>query len=183
MNRKTLSFAAALTVGLFATTAGAQSAPSADRPPSPASQAPTVVGGHFGMALPIATLARKSSVIGDDFVTVGLTPGVTVHLDERWAIDFEFIAFDELKKTPSATTLVVDPGVLYKRDGFVTGLRVAMQVGAPTNVGLVPIVVVPIKVSERLSWFVEGDLPLFLRDDGDKLRPSATLLFQTGVGF
>lgn len=135
------------------------------------------------MALPIATLARNNKVIGDDFVTVGLTPGITVHLDDRWAIDFEFIAFNELKNTPAATTYVVDPGVLYKFDGFVAGLRVATQVGAPTNGGIVPIFVLPFKVSERLSWFVEGDVPLFLRDDGDKMRPSATFLFQSGVGF
>lgn len=64
------------------------------------------------------------------------------------------------------------------------GLRVATQVGARTNIGLVPIVVVPvIKLSKRISYFVEADLPLFLRDDGDAMRPSATFLFQSGFGF
>lgn len=141
------------------------------------------LGGHLGAAVPIATFAKRTTVIGRDFGTVGLTPGVTFHLDERWAIDFEFIAFNELKNTPAATTFVVDPGVLRKFDGFVTGLRVATQVGAPTNVGVVPIVVVPVKLSEKLSAFVEADVPLFLRDVGGELTPSATLLLQTGVGF
>ena len=141
------------------------------------------IGGHLGTALPIVTFGSKTTTIGSDFATVGLTPGVTVHLDEHWAIDFEFIAFNELKNTPAATTFVVDPGILRKFDGFIAGLRVATQVGATTNVGLVPIFVLPIKISNRLAWFFEADVPLFLRDDGTKLRASATGLFQTGVGF
>ncbi len=141
------------------------------------------VGGHVGMAVPVLTLAKNSTVIGADFVTVGLTPGITVHLDDRWAIDFEFIAFNEVKNTPALTTFIVDPGVVRKFDGFAAGLRVATQVGAPTNIGVVPIVVVPFKVSEQLSYFIEGDLPLFLRDSGTSMQPSATLLLQTGVSF
>lgn len=141
------------------------------------------VGGHVGMAVPVLTLAKNSTVIGADFATVGLTPGITVHLDDRWAIDFEFIAFNEMKNTPANTTFVVDPGVVRKFDGFAAGLRVATQVGAPTNIGVVPIVVVPFKVSEQLSYFIEGDLPLFLRDSGTSMQPSATLLLQTGVSF
>ncbi|MDB4938487.1 MAG: hypothetical protein JWP87_5459, partial [Labilithrix sp.] len=43
--------------------------------------------------------------------------------------------------------------------------------------------VLPFKISNRLSWFLEADIPLFLRDDGTKMRASATGLFQTGVGF
>ena len=141
------------------------------------------IGGHLGMALPIVTFGSTTKSIGSDFATVGLTPGVTVHLDKDWAIDFEFIAFNELKNTPAATTFVVDPGVLRKFDGFIAGLRVATQVGAPSNVGLVPIFVLPIKISNRVAWFFEADIPLFLRDDGTKMRASATALFQTGVGF
>lgn len=141
------------------------------------------LGGHLGTALPIVTFGKQTTVIGRDFTTVGLTPGVTFHLDDQWAIDFEFIAFNELKNTPAATTFIVDPGVLRKFAGFTAGLRVATQVGAPSNVGLVPIVVVPVKLSEKLSAFVEADVPLFLRDVGGELTPSATLLFQTGVAF
>ena len=141
------------------------------------------IGGHLGMALPIVTFGSKTTTIGSDFATIGVTPGITVHLDEHWAIDFEFVAFNELKNTPAATTVVVDPGILRKFDGFVTGLRVATQVGAPSNIGLVPIFVLPFKISDRVSWFVEADVPLFLRDDGSKMRASATGLFQTGFGF
>ncbi len=141
------------------------------------------IGGHLGMAMPIVTFGSKTTTIGSDFTSLGLTPGVTVHLDENWAIDFEFIAFNELKNTPAATTFVVDPGIIRKFDGFVTGLRVATQVGAATNIGLVPIFVLPFKISNRLVWFLEADVPVFLRDDGRKMRLSATGLLQTGVGF
>jgi len=163
-------------------------------PPGPATTPPPpgapvekqfpAIGGHLGMALPIATLGgRKNVAIGEDFVTVGLTPGLTVHLDEKWAVDFEFIAFNELKNTPAATTFVVDPGIIRKFDGFVLGLRVATQVGAPTNSGVVPILVVPFKIGHRAVYFVEGDIPVFVRDAGDKALVSATFLFQTGIGF
>jgi hypothetical protein len=141
------------------------------------------LGGHLGTAVPIVTFGRETTLIGRDFTTIGLTPGVTFHLDDKWAIDFEFIAFNEVKKTPAPTTFIVDPGVLRKFDGFTAGLRVATQVGAPTNIGLVPIVVVPMKINDQLSYFVEADVPLFLRDDGTKMQPSATLLLQTGVAF
>ena len=142
------------------------------------------IGGHLGMAIPVATLGgRKNVAIGEDFVTLGLTPGITVHLDEKWAIDFEFIAFNEFKNTPAATTVGGDPGLIRQFDGFVAGLRVATQVGAPTNSGIVPILVVPFKIGKRAVYFVEGDLPLFVRDVGDKALFSATFLFQTGVGF
>ncbi len=141
------------------------------------------VGGHLGFAVPIATVGGSNTAIGADFVTLGITPGVTVHLDEKWAIDFEFIAFNELKNTPARTTFVVDPGVIRKFDGFVAGLRVATQVGAPTNAGLVPIFVLPFKISDKLVYFVEADVPLFLRDNGRKAEATATFLFQSGFGF
>jgi hypothetical protein len=151
-------------------------------PPIPARQFPAL-GGHLGFALPIATFGKDTTTIGSDFTTIGITPGITVHLDEKWAVDFEFIAFNELKNTPAATTFIVDPGVIRKFDGFVLGGRVATQVGAPSNVGLVPIFVLPFKISDKAVYFVELDVPLFLRDDGAKMRGSATILFQSGFGF
>lgn len=151
-------------------------------PPVPARQFPAL-GGHLGFAVPIVTFGKETTAIGADFGTVGITPGVTVHLDEKWAVDFEFIAFNELKNTPAATTFIVDPGILRKFDGFTIGGRIATQVGAPTNVGLVPIFVLPIKISEKAVYFFEADLPLFLRDDGTKMQPSATFQIQSGFGF
>ena len=105
--------------------------------PPPPPSGPTV-GGHLGIAIPIATIASTSTAIGADFVTIGITPGISVNLDKHWTIDFEFIALNELKNTPAATTFVVDPGVVRHFDAFALGLRLATQVGSPTNVGLVP---------------------------------------------
>jgi hypothetical protein len=155
---------------------------SVSEPPVPARQLPAL-GGHLGFALPIVTFGDKTTAIGADFATVGVTPGITVHLDDKWAVDFEFIAFNEVKNTPATTTFIVDPGVIRKFDGFVLGGRVATQVGAPTNIGLVPIFVLPIKISEKAVYFFEADIPLFLRDTGTKMQPSATFLFQSGFGF
>ncbi len=183
------SFASSIlvTTGASAQSAAESSSPTA-APAIPATRVESgkqfpAVGGHLGFALPIATFGRNSTVIGKDFVTAGLTPGLTVHLDEKWAIDFEFIAFNELKNGPARTTFVVDPGILRKFDGFVLGARVATQVGAPTNAGIVPIFVLPLKISEKLVYFFEADIPLFLRDNGRKAEGTATFLFQSGFGF
>lgn len=188
-----------LGVAFVSTTAVAQEVPATPGPaptaeaspgktPAPSPDAPLKVypapGAHLGMALPILTIgAAETTTIGSDFVNVGLTPGLTLHLDEKWALDFEFIAFNDLKSQGARTTFVVDPGILRKFDGFVAGLRVATQVGAPTNAGVVPIFVLPFKLSDRSVYFVELDIPLFVRDNGKKPEGSATVLFQTGFGF
>lgn len=142
------------------------------------------VGGHAGIAVPILTLAKDSSFIGADFAKLGVTPGITVHLDENWSIDFEFIAMNNFKGSNQVTTFIVDPGVLRKFGPVTAGLRIATEVGAPANLGLVPILVVPVaKVGEKLTYFVEADLPLFVRDVNGSAQPSASLLLQTGFGF
>lgn len=142
-------------------------------------------GGHVGVALPIATLGEDTTVIGSDFFNLGITPGVTVHLGDGWAVDLEFIAFNRFMDLPQPTTFVVDPGLVRKFEGFALGGRVATEVGAATNLGLVPIVVVPVtKLRPGVSYFVELDLPLFLRADAQgNLDPSLTILFQTGAAF
>jgi hypothetical protein len=110
---------------------------------------------------------------------------MTVHLDDKWAIDFEFIAFNQLKSPAShgTTTLVVDPGIIRKFDGFNLGLRVAAKVGERINSALIPIFVLPFKVSKRSVYFVEVDLPTFLTDNGRKPELSSTFQIQTGFGF
>lgn len=142
------------------------------------------LGGHLGFAVPILTIADPVTVIGHDFVTVGLTPGVTVKLADKWSVDFEFIVLNELKATPSATRYVVDPGVVYNAGPVSAGLRVASIVGAPTNIGLVPIVVLPVaKLGDKLTYYVEGDVPMFLRDNGRAIAPSIGFQFQSGFAF
>jgi hypothetical protein len=41
-------------------------------------------------------------------------------------------------------TWVVDPGVVYATSCISGGLRIASEVGAKTNIGLVPIVLLPL---------------------------------------
>ncbi|MBX3211321.1 MAG: hypothetical protein KF850_04750 [Labilithrix sp.] len=152
----------------------------ADEGPQPTPSSPRI-GGHLGIAVPVLTMGDRFTAIGADFVSIGITPGVTVKLDERWSIDFEFIAMNELKRTPAATTFIVDPGVVYNAGAVSAGLRVATQVGAPTNVGLVPIVVLPFRLRDGLAAFIEGDVPMFLRDGGDGMQPSIGFQFQSGI--
>ena len=120
------------------------------------------VGGHFGVALPVAAFDNDgTSAIGRDFVQVGVTPGITLKLSDRWAVDFEFIGFSRWDRNPpgtpdkSHTIFVVDPGVVYNFGRVAAGLRLAVQIGesVPLNFGIVPIVVVPFKLSARVSYF------------------------------
>jgi hypothetical protein len=79
-------------LSLFAATLIATPVAAQDSVPAPAelaaSTAPTgnrkqypVVGGHLGFAVPIAIVSKDTTVMGDDFFSLGLTPGLTVHLD------------------------------------------------------------------------------------------------------
>src|SRR5688572_13434309 len=76
------------------------------------------VGGHFGTAIPLIAIDHNGfSNVGSDFWAFGITPGITVKLDERWMIDFEFIGPSRWEKNGdrpdvSRTVWVVDPGVL-----------------------------------------------------------------------
>jgi hypothetical protein len=97
-----------------------------------------------------------------------VTPGIALKLTEHWAIDFEFVAVGKWEfgsngaPDRSRTVIVVDPGVVYNFGRVATGLRLAVSVGDPMSYGLIPIVVVPFKVSRTLSYFLELDLPIFV---------------------
>jgi len=159
------------------------------------------VGGHFGLALPIVAFDNDgTTVLGRDFAQVGVTPGITIKIAERWAVDFEFIGFGRWDLTTPArshTVFVVDPGVVYNFGPVAGGLRLATQIGegVPLNFGLVPIVVVPFKISSKLSYFLELDLPVFVTAKAgvpataltpatsDRVIGSLTILLQTGFAF
>jgi hypothetical protein len=162
------------------------------------------LGGHFGLALSIASFDNTGNfVIGRDYVQVGVTPGITVKLTPHWAIDFEFIGFSRWDRLPtgvndvSHTIFVVDPGVVYNFGRVAAGLRLAVQIGqdVPLNFGMVPIVVVPFAITKRLSYFLELDLPVFVLATAGKaataITPavdsqvigSLTILLQTGFAF
>ncbi|MBN8472375.1 hypothetical protein JYJ95_38220 [Corallococcus exiguus] len=150
------------------------------------------VGGHWGVALPLVSFTDEGTTgIFADFLTVGIAPGVTVKLNEKWSIDFEFIAFSrwqfENDGTPAraSTSIVVDPGVVYDFGPFSGGLRTAVQVGpgVPFNLGLVPIINKGFAIHDGLKWFVELDLPFFVTGVPGDGGVSFTPLIQTGVAF
>jgi hypothetical protein len=162
------------------------------------------VGGHFGIAIPIAAFDNDgATAIGRDFVQVGITPGITLKLSDRWAIDFEFIGFARWDRNPpgtpdkSHTVFVVDPGVVYNFGPVAGGVRLAVQIGegVPMNYGIVPIVVVPFKVTKKVSYFLELDLPVFIvakagvaatattPAQDSRVIGSLTILLQSGFAF
>jgi hypothetical protein len=179
-------------IALVPTAARADEVPlTSEKPPvTPPPQTSPRIGGHFGTALPLVTFSDETSVIGSDFWAFGLTPGITVKLDDHWMIDFEFIGlsrWEKVKDGPdvSRTLWVVDPGVLYNFGSVVAGVRTAMVIGQfqPMNFGLVPIVVLPFSVSEKVKYFLELDVPTFITAGTDKTRGSVGLQLQTGFAF
>ncbi|WP_174460586.1 hypothetical protein [Myxococcus sp. CA056] len=150
------------------------------------------VGGHVAAVIPFLSVTDEdTTVIFGDFFDLGLAPGITLHLNERWALDFEFIAYsrwrfeDGGRPASVSTSIVLDPGVIYDFGQFKGGLRLAMQVGAgvPFNMGVVPIIIKGFPITEHLKWFVELDLPFFVTgapgDGGFSFSPQ----IQTGIAF
>ena len=129
-------------------------------------------------------VGSDSQVIFDEFFDLGLVSGMTVHLSETWAVDFEFVASDRLKSQYGPPSMVVEPGVIAKLTSFNAGLRVAMGVAGEStnNVGLIPFVNKGFAISDQVSWLVELYLPVFFTDaETNKVTLTPTL--QTGVGF
>lgn len=192
MARTTGSLALALILSSPAAARADQVPLTSEAPPAPPPpSAGPRVGGHFGTAIPIVTFDSDATTsIGSDFWAVGITPGITVKLDDRWMIDFEFIGvsrWEKVKDGPdvSRTVFVVDPGVLYNFGSVVAGVRAATVtgVGQPFNLGVVPIVVLPFSISSKVKYFVELDVPMFINAVPDKTTESVGLQFQTGFAF
>ncbi len=148
--------------------------------PSPAPASYPKVGGHVGLAIPIVTIADPVTAIGADFTKIGLAPGVTVHLNDRWAVDFEFVAYSNFWGTANISSLVVDPGLLYKADFATLGLRAAVHVAQTQNFGVIPIIVKGFPLGDgTVKAFVELDLPVFFNEAGASL----TVQPQAGIAF
>ncbi|MCY1074794.1 hypothetical protein [Archangium lansingense] len=151
------------------------------------------IGGHLGLAIPIVKFTTDgTTAIGADFLQVGLAPGITLKLDEHWAIDFETVAYTTWQfaqgTTPAkaSTAVVVDPGVIYSFGSLATGLRAAVQIGeqVPFNVGLIPLVNWGLFPLGKLKWFIELDLPVFvLGQPGANTSVSFSPQIHTGVSF
>lgn len=163
-----LSANAAVAAVLFFTGAArAQEAP----PPA------RTVGGHIGIATPLLTVSKETTTIADNFTLldpIGIGFGIAPH----WNLDFEMVVATPVHPT-GTTGLVVDPGVVYDWGVVATGLRVAFQIDAPANVGLIPLVNKGLVPLGRGTWFVEAAFPTFYSQH--QLTFNAVL--HTGVGF
>lgn len=139
------------------------------------------VGGHVGIATPFVTVTSDDTTdIGDQF-SLFAPIGVTVKLDDRLAVDFEMIVQNPVDPRGD-TTLVIDPGLIYNAGPVALGLRIASAIGAPANVGLIPLINRGIAPVGRGTWFIEAAFPMFAHSDPD---PDFTLdvVLHTGIGF
>jgi hypothetical protein len=138
------------------------------------------VGGHIGIAVPLLTVTSDDTTnIVDDTVIVNPI-GVTVKLTERFAVDFETQVVSPVDPEGD-TGFVVAPGLIYNAGPAALGLRVAWQIGAPVNVGVIPLVnfgIAPVGVG---TWFVEAAFPTFISSEDPDVAFNVVL--HTGIGF
>lgn len=146
------------------------------------------VGGHVGLATPLVTIPSEGDTtdIGDQFTLVAPI-GVTVKLTDRLAIDFETQVgnpIDPMRSdatTTRRTSLVVAPGLVYNFGPFAAGLRIASEIGAESNVGLIPLInrgLVPVGSG---TWFIEAAFPTFVHASPPDV--TFTAVIHTGIGF
>jgi len=139
------------------------------------------VGGHIGLATPLVTMTSDDDTdISETFVLVAPI-GVTVKLTDRFAIDFETQVVNPVDPRGN-TALVVAPGAVYDAGPVVLGLRVASAIGAPANVGVIPLIHKGLFPVGSGTWFLEAAFPLFAHSDPD---PDFTfdVVIHTGIGF
>lgn len=180
---------AVVSFGVLLGSAGRASADSVAPIASPENNSPRL-GGHLGVAIPMVVVSTETTTIGGDFVTLGIAPGITARLSEKWAIDYEFVAYSTVDRRGQKTALVVDPGVVYDLGPVVVGLRAAIRVAdTRSNFGLIPIINKGIKIG-NVAWFAELDLPIFFNEtvtnaatNEARTRTSLIAQLQTGIGF
>ena len=136
------------------------------------------LGGHVGAVLPLYMADASGSHGISDFVTIAIAAGVTVKLSDVVAVDFETVVGEPLVPKGGTTGLTVNPGLVFDLGPIALGLRLAYQVGAPPNIGAIPLVHKGLPLGP-VSWFIEADFPVF-DEDG---QAAFTAALHTGVGF
>ena len=146
-------------------------------PPAPEPSSAGKVGGHVGIATPLVTVADETTTIADAFTI--LNPiGIGFKVADRLAVDFEVVVASPID--PHGTTgLVVDPGVVYDAGPVALGLRLAFQIGAPANVGLIPLVNKGLVDLGGATWFAEAAFPTFYSEKDVAFN----VVLHTGIGF
>jgi hypothetical protein len=151
----------------------AYDAPAPEPPPAHTK----TVGGHVGIATPLVTIADETTTIADQFII--LNPiGIGIKVTDNVVIDFEMVVVTPVD--PSGTTgLVIDPGVVYSWGQVAAGLRLAWQVNAESNFGLIPLVNLGLADFGGAGWFVEAAFPTFYQSEDVQFNA----VLHTGVGF
>jgi hypothetical protein len=138
------------------------------------------VGGHIGLATPLVTFTSDDNTdIGDQFTLVAPI-GVTVKTGGPLAFDFEFQVANPIDPSGN-TALVVAPGLIYNLGAFAAGLRIASAIGAPANVGLIPLVNRGLADLGGATWFIEAAFPMFVHAEPPDF--SLDVVVHTGIGF
>src|SRR6185436_19569535 len=103
----------------------------------------------------VTVSSEKTTTISDQF-TLSYPIGIGFKLGEKTAIDFETVVHVPI--SPKGTTsLTVDPGIVYDMGSFVVGLRVAWDIQANTNFGVIPLLHKGVaQIGGGANWFVEA---------------------------
>lgn len=141
------------------------------------SAAPRQVGGHVGIATPFVTFADETTTISDQF-TLATPIGIGIEVSDRVVVDFETVVQNPVEPD-GVTSLVVDPGVVYNAGVVALGLRLAFQINAQSNVGLIPLVNKGLVDLGGATWFIEAAFPVFYQNEDVNL----TIVGHTGIGF
>ncbi len=140
-------------------------------------------GGHVGVVVPLVTRGDGNTVtLAEDFI-IGFPFGLTVRTDSPVAFDFEFIP---TINTPSNQNFrfLVHPGIVYTfGKNYLVGLRGAYEEGTG-NYGFTPIVSRSFKLTAKINYFIEADLPVRWesRPDGSEFT-SVQFALHTGINF
>jgi hypothetical protein len=138
---------------------------------------PRKVGGHLGVAVPLVTVSDETTTVADAFV-LAHPIGIGFGIAERLALDFEMVVANPIDPTGN-TGLTVDPGLVYDAGPVALGLRVAFNIGAPANVGLIPLVNRGLVNLGSATWFVEAAFPTFYSEH----EVAFNVVAHTGFGF
>lgn len=119
------------------------------------------IGGHFGVAFPLATRADgRTTTLGDNFTTA-FPMGITVKREgSRMAFDLEIVP--AIQDSPRRVNLTIHPGLIWDLGGnWAGGIRAAFDVNQPSW-GFTPLIAkaFPIKGHKNNKIFIEFDLPV-----------------------
>jgi hypothetical protein len=194
MKRKTLHYSCASLLFALSISAHAQQAappspsapsPSAPPPPAPPPSAPQRIGGHVGLALPIARLGGAHSTHiglsddGNSFFTLAPIYGITLPLSKDLLFDFEQAVAVTLNPG-SSISYTVTPGLAYNLGPVVIAALVGFTVTDPkANVLLIPTVTTPFALGDNLWFYIEPYFPVLFEGGSVFVTP----VLVSGVAF